>query len=129
MRLPIKSEENARDALFLIKHELETQAVNESVVSEFVTLSSELLFNVLRHGNEGNAEFRFGNSCAELVVQDQGKGFMELGERAFTEGISSSDGLGLGLSAAVRMADTFALETNELGTLVKVTKQVRHDRV
>ena len=129
MHLPIKSEENARDALFMIKHELVSQGVSDSVVSEFVTLSSELLFNILRHGDEGSAEFDIDESDAQLVVKDQGKGFIRLGERAFDEGVSSSGGLGLGLSAAVRMADTFSLETNERGTLVKVTKQVRDDRV
>lgn len=127
MHLLINSEEDARDALFRIKRELELKAVQTAVSAEFITLASELLFNVLRHGKAGFADFYLHKKQAELIVKDQGAGFLRLGERAFADGVSTAQGLGLGLGAAVRMADTFSLQTGHQGTSVKVTKQVQDD--
>ena len=127
MRFQVSSENDARDALYLLSHELELQHIPKVQISEFVTLASELIFNVLRHGREGEVEFTIDANNAHLTVSDQGKGFKRLGEYAFKEGVSSSNGLGLGLSASVRMADEFSLETSDEGTRVEVCKRIKND--
>ncbi|HEY1976408.1 MAG TPA: ATP-binding protein [Candidatus Baltobacteraceae bacterium] len=97
--------------------------------TKIVTAASELARNTLVHGGGGNARI-------ELIVEgdrtglrasfsDSGPGIPDIG-KAMTDGYSSGNGLGLGLSGSRRLVDDFKLETTVgKGTQVTVIKWAR----
>lgn len=126
MHLKLTDEDSVRDALYLIKQRLRQQQIAERSVSEFITLCSELCYNAIRHGGaESELDFDLQTMSAHLYIRDSGAGFATLGEKAFVEGFSTSDSLGLGLGGVVRMADDFELETSGAGTHIRVVKRFR----
>lgn len=127
MHLKLSDENSIRDALFLIKQHLQQHHASATLISEFVTLSSELCYNAVRHsGQQTQLDFTLDSNGAELEIRDAGPGFNSLGERAFVEGFTTSDSLGLGLGAVVRMSDDFELETSHTGTRIKVLKRLSY---
>lgn len=125
MQLRLTDETSVRDALFRVKQALLQKQVSELRTSEFVTLTSELCFNAIRHGSESALEFDIDGGIARLEIRDTGKGFSHLGETAFKEGFTTSNSLGVGLGGIVRMADDFDLETSASGTKIKIEKSVQ----
>ena len=98
--------------------------------TKVVTAASELARNALVHGGGGTA-------CVELVkagngrmgvrigFTDDGPGIADIGQ-ALTEGWTTGDGLGLGLSGARRLVDEFELTSQPgSGTSVVVVKWSR----
>lgn len=97
--------------------------------TKIVTAASELARNTLIYGGGGTAEIqpvRNGRRAGvRLVFTDDGPGIPDV-ERALTDGYTTGNGLGLGLSGARRLVDEFDLQTTVgAGTTVTVVKWER----
>lgn len=98
--------------------------------TKVVTAASELARNALVHGGGGLARIEAvttgqGRSGVRVGFTDQGPGITDV-DLALTDGWSSGDGLGLGLSGARRLVDEFELTSNQgSGTSVVVVKWSR----
>jgi len=97
--------------------------------TKLVTATSELARNTLNYGGGGTAEVAIVANGRRLGVRalflDHGPGIADVG-LALTDGWTSGNGLGLGLSGARRLVDEFALETEVgKGTSVTVVKWSR----
>jgi serine/threonine-protein kinase RsbT len=95
--------------------------------TKIVTAASELARNTLIHGGGGHAEVQKVTSPTNrpgvrIVFHDEGPGIADVA-LALTDGWTSGQGLGLGLSGARRLVDEFDLETDVgRGTRILVTK-------
>jgi serine/threonine-protein kinase RsbT len=98
--------------------------------TKVVTAASELARNALVHGGGGLATIEEvtsgqGRSGIRVGFTDEGPGIADL-DLALTDGWSSGDGLGLGLSGARRLVDEFELTSKPGGgTSVVVVKWSR----
>ena len=98
--------------------------------TKLVTAASELARNTLVHGGGGAARIEVvksasGRAGVKLYFTDQGPGIPDIG-LALTDGWTSGNGLGLGLSGARRLVDEFELNSNPgAGTSVVVVKWSR----
>jgi anti-sigma regulatory factor (Ser/Thr protein kinase) len=87
-------------------------------VGEVAILVTELVENVVRHGG-GRGELRFGELTQEgrrgleIICSDGGPGLDRA--RAFSDGFSSGNSLGIGLGAVARFADSCEARTPEGG--------------
>ncbi len=107
------------------------QQVKLSLVDQtkLVTATSELARNTLTYGGGGAAEIGIVRDDHRTGVrasfQDSGPGIPDL-DLAMTDGWTSGNGLGLGLSGARRLVDDFELDTEVgRGTTVTVVKWSR----
>ncbi|MGW0804567.1 anti-sigma regulatory factor [Nonomuraea sp. NPDC002799] len=94
--------------------------------TKIVTAASELARNALVYG--GGGEVRIGivqngpRRGLKLVFSDEGPGIPDI-ELALTDGWTTGNGLGLGLSGSRRLVDEFDLTSAPgKGTTVSVTK-------
>ncbi len=85
--------------------------------SRIATAISELARNVIRYAGTGEVALRALTSPdgserrgLEVVVADSGPG-IEDPEAAMRDGVTSGDGLGMGLPGAKRLMDEFSLDT------------------
>ena len=98
--------------------------------TKLVTAASELARNALVHGGGGTARVEVVTSGAgkpgvRVDFTDDGPGIPDL-DLALTDGWTSGDGLGLGLSGARRLVDEFELTSKPgRGTSVVATKWSR----
>jgi len=98
--------------------------------TKVVTAASELARNALVHGGGGLARVEvvtsaLGKSGIRIDFVDEGPGIADV-DLALTDGWSSGDGLGLGLSGARRLVDEFELTSKPGGgTSVVVVKWSR----
>jgi serine/threonine-protein kinase RsbT len=98
--------------------------------TKLVTAASELARNTLVHGGGGTARVEVvtspnGRTGIKLHFTDEGPGIADVG-LALTDGWSSGNGLGLGLSGARRLVDEFELSSQPgTGTSVVVVKWSR----
>jgi serine/threonine-protein kinase RsbT len=98
--------------------------------TKLVTAASELARNALVHGGGGLARVEVvtsgtGKPGVRIDFTDDGPGIADL-DLALTDGWTSGDGLGLGLSGARRLVDEFELTSKPgRGTSVVVTKWSR----
>ena len=98
--------------------------------TKLVTAASELARNTLVYGGGGLARIEVvtsgqGRSGVRVGFTDEGPGIADV-DRALTDGWSSGDGLGLGLSGARRLVDEFELTSKPgSGTSVVVVKWSR----
>jgi len=98
--------------------------------TKVVTAASELARNALVHGGGGTATIEVvtsgnGRSGIKVGFTDEGPGIADV-DLALTDGWSSGDGLGLGLSGARRLVDEFELTSKPSGgTSVVVVKWSR----
>lgn len=94
--------------------------------TKIVTAASELARNTLIYGGGGVAEVelveRSGVVGARIKFTDDGPGISDL-QLALTDGYTTGNGLGLGLSGARRLVDEFELDSAPgRGTQVVITK-------
>jgi serine/threonine-protein kinase RsbT len=94
--------------------------------TKLVTAASELARNTLDHGRGGEARLELveelGRRGVRLTFEDQGPGIADL-ERALTDGYSTGNGMGLGLSGSRRLVNEFKIEsTPGAGTRVVVAR-------
>jgi len=98
--------------------------------TKLVTAASELARNALVHGGGGMARVEVvtsgtGKPGVRIDFTDDGPGIADV-DLALTDGWTSGDGLGLGLSGARRLVDQFELTSKPgSGTSVVVTKWSR----
>ena len=98
--------------------------------TKVVTAASELARNALVHGGGGLARVdvvtsALGRNGIRVGFTDEGPGITDV-DLALTDGWSSGDGLGLGLSGARRLVDEFELTSKPGGgTSVVVVKWSR----
>ena len=98
--------------------------------TKVVTAASELARNALVHGGGGLARVdvvtsALGRNGIRVGFTDDGPGIADV-DLALTDGWSSGDGLGLGLSGARRLVDEFELTSKPgTGTSVVVVKWSR----
>ena len=87
------------------------------------TAVSELVTNVVRYGESGNARFsvieRLGRCGMQAVIEDRGPGIADV-EEAMKDHVTSGDSLGLGLPGIERMMDEFVL-VSEVGVGTSAT--------
>jgi serine/threonine-protein kinase RsbT len=97
--------------------------------TKLITAASELARNTLIYGGGGTmtasvVEDR-GRRGVRLVFADQGPGIEDI-DLALTDGWTSGNGMGLGLSGSRRLVDDFVLDTAPgEGTTVTITKWAR----
>ena len=98
--------------------------------TKLITAASELARNTLIHGGGGTARIEVvksgnGRSVVKVAFADSGPGIADM-ELALTDGWTSGNGLGLGLSGARRLVDEFELTSEPgAGTTVVVVKWSR----
>ncbi|WP_047155387.1 ATP-binding protein [Aneurinibacillus tyrosinisolvens] len=80
---------------------------------------SELTRNVINYGIRGMIRFKTSEKCLEIVVKDEGPGIKNIAE-AMKDGVTTGNGLGLGLSGTRRLMDDFHIES-ALGAGTKIT--------
>jgi len=80
--------------------------------TKFVTAASELARNTLDYGGGGTVQIEVVRNDRKtgirLVFEDQGPGIAEI-EQALTDGFSTGNGMGLGLSGAKRLSHEFEI--------------------
>ena len=98
--------------------------------TKVVTAASELARNALVHGGGGTASVEvvtssLGRSGIKIGFSDDGPGIPDI-DLALTDGWTTGQGLGLGLSGARRLVDEFELTSKAgSGTSVVVVKWSR----
>lgn len=111
------------------------QAVRECLVAvgfslidqtKMITAASELGRNTLRYGGGGEVHIEkvAGDSRRGVTLSfiDHGPGIADV-DLALTDGYTTGNGMGLGLSGARRLADEFELSTAPgAGTTVRISK-------
>lgn len=97
--------------------------------TKLVTAASELARNTLNYGGGGTATVELvangRRRGIQAVFSDDGPGIPDI-DLALTDGWTSGNGLGLGLSGARRLVDEFEVETEMgRGTTVSIVKWAR----
>ena len=128
--LPIK----VSDDIVRVRQQVRAAAVacGLSLVDQtkVITAASEIARNALIHGGGGSARIErvtspAGRAGVRITFSDSGPGIPDV-DLALTDGWSSGNGLGLGLSGARRLVDQFELETQPgAGTSVVIAKWSR----
>ena len=128
--LPIRT----RDDVVRVRQQVRAVAAESGLSlvdqTKLVTAASELARNALVHGGGGMARVDVVTSGAgkpgvRIGFTDDGPGIADV-DQALTDGWTSGDGLGLGLSGARRLVDEFELNSKPgSGTSVVVVKWSR----
>ncbi|MFI7859353.1 anti-sigma regulatory factor [Pseudomonas promysalinigenes] len=95
-------------------------------LTKLVTAVSELARNTVVYGGGGDMDWQIlqepGRTGLRLVFRDEGPGIPDI-KLALTDGWTSGNGLGLGLTGARRLVDEFELDTAPgQGTRVTITR-------
>jgi serine/threonine-protein kinase RsbT len=94
--------------------------------TKFVTAASELARNTLDHGGGGTVQIDMvrneRKSGIRLLFEDQGPGIVNM-ELALTDGYTTGNGMGLGLSGAKRLSHEFEIDSRPgEGTRVSILR-------
>ncbi|GGQ77258.1 anti-sigma regulatory factor [Streptomyces pilosus] len=93
--------------------------------TKLVTAASELGRNMLVYGGGGVVRaapvLDAGRPGVFVEFRDKGPGIADL-DLALTDGWTSGNGMGLGLSGAKRLVDEFDIESGPSGTTVRIVK-------
>lgn len=113
----------ARQAVRRMTQQLAFSLVDQT---KMVTAASELARNALIHGGGGTLTWEMvtngGRSGLRLTFLDRGPGIANL-DLALTDGWSSGNGLGMGLTGARRLVNEFDIDSAlGVGTRVTVTR-------
>ena len=95
-------------------------------LTKLVTAVSELARNTMVYGGGGDMDWQILDENARtglrLVFRDEGPGIPDL-KLAMTDGWTSGNGLGLGLTGAKRLVEEFELDTTPgKGTRITITR-------
>jgi serine/threonine-protein kinase RsbT len=124
--LPLGNEHDivlARQAVRRMAQEQRFSLVDQTKI---VTAASELARNALIYGGGGKMKWQVlldgTKTGLRLSFEDQGPGIPNL-ELAMTDGWTSGNGLGLGLTGARRLVNEFELDSQVgVGTRVTITR-------
>lgn len=124
--MPIRSEQDIVMARQTVRKL--TQEVGFSIVDQtkFVTAASELARNTLVYGGGGELRWQILYEGARhgirLCFEDHGPGIPDMAQ-AMTDGWTSGNGLGMGLSGSKRLVNEFEIVSSpEVGTKVTITR-------
>jgi serine/threonine-protein kinase RsbT len=118
------------DDVVRVRQAVRTHAVKAgfSLVDQtkIITAASEIARNTVDYGGGGTLLIELlrenGRRGVKLTFADQGPGIPDL-ERALTDGYTTGNGLGLGLSGAKRLCNEFAVKsTPGSGTIVTLAR-------
>jgi serine/threonine-protein kinase RsbT len=123
---PVRAEQDvvlARQAARKLAVEAGLRLVDQT---KLVTAASELARNAVIYGGGGDMDWELvvdgGKKGLRLVFRDNGPGIPDM-KLAMTDGWTSGNGLGLGLTGARRLVDEFSLESAPgAGTRVTICK-------
>ncbi|MNI25128.1 Serine/threonine-protein kinase RsbT [compost metagenome] len=95
-------------------------------LTKLVTAVSELARNTMVYGGGGDMDWQIIDENARtgvrLVFRDEGPGIPDI-KLAMTDGWTSGNGLGLGLTGAKRLVEEFVLDTAPgQGTRITITR-------
>jgi serine/threonine-protein kinase RsbT len=95
-------------------------------LTKMVTAVSELARNTMVYGGGGDMDWQIleedMRTGLRITFRDEGPGIADL-KMAMTDGWTSGNGMGLGLTGAKRLVDEFELETTPgLGTRITITR-------
>jgi serine/threonine-protein kinase RsbT len=134
---PLASEEHLLVLLAAVGSLARQLAFDPKARVELDIALREVGSNAVRHGGGGRAIVRtIGGPGAstpaiagiEVLVSDEGPGIPDV-EAALVDGFSTGGGLGLGLGAAKRLSDSFAIETAAgSGTRIALVKWATRPR-
>ena len=124
--LPLSSDHDvvlARQAVRRMTQQLAFSLVDQT---KMVTAASELARNAVIHGGGGTLTWEVlthnARNGLRLTFLDHGPGIANL-ELAMTDGWSSGNGLGMGLTGARRLVNEFEIDSKlGVGTRVAVTR-------
>lgn len=124
--LPLQNEQDivlARQAVRKFAQELGFGIVDQTKI---VTAASELARNALIYGKGGNMKWEMLldgiRKGLRLHFIDEGPGIADM-KLAMTDGWTSGNGMGLGLTGAKRLVNEFEIESNAgKGTRVTITR-------
>ena len=124
--LPLKADSDVVRVRQLVRDVATAARLSLVDQTKLVTAASELARNTLVYGGGGEARVRRlvqGTSVGvEVVFSDDGPGIADT-DLALTDGWTSGNGLGLGLSGTRRLVDDFRLDTAPgAGTRVTIAK-------
>ena len=128
--LPIQSGDDVVRVRQFVRNAAADNGLSLVDQTKVVTAASELARNALVHGGGGLARVdvvtsALGRNGIRIGFTDEGPGIADL-DLALTDGWTSGDGLGLGLSGARRLVDEFELTSKPGGgTSVVVVKWSR----
>ncbi|MER7484192.1 ATP-binding protein [Streptomyces sp. NPDC126510] len=89
--------------------------------TKLITAASELARNTLIHGGGGQLEMTALMHGLRLTFTDSGPGIRDI-EQAMTDGFTTGNGLGLGLSGAKRLVQDFRIDSRPgQGTTITIT--------
>ena len=96
--------------------------------TKLITAASELVRNMLRYGNGGNALIEIvssgRNHGIRLIFMDRGPGIPDI-EQAMVDGFSTGKSFGLGLPGSKRLVNEFDIKSQVgVGTTVTIIKWV-----
>jgi serine/threonine-protein kinase RsbT len=122
----LESEDELVDARMAVKVHAVDLAFSLVNQTKLVTAASELGRNMLEHGNGGRMQIERvstgQNDGMRLTFSDKGPGIADM-DLALTDGYTSKNGLGLGLTGSKRLMDEFEINSEPgNGTTVIVTK-------
>ena len=124
--LPIRSERDIVLARQMVRKMSQVQGFSLVDQTKMVTAASELARNALIYGGGGAMQWQTltegGRSGLRLVFADEGPGIPNL-ELAMSDGWTSGNGLGMGLSGAKRLVNDFEIDTRVgAGTRVSIAR-------
>ncbi|WP_035803513.1 anti-sigma regulatory factor [Kitasatospora mediocidica] len=127
--LPITTNDDVVRARQLVRALAQQAKLSLVDQTKLITAASELARNTLVHGGGGVMRSglveRGGRRGVTARFEDSGPGIPDL-DLALTDGWTSGNGMGLGLSGARRLTDDFTLASKPgAGTTVSITKWVR----
>ena len=124
--LPLQTDEDVVRLRKSVRDQLVALGFSLIEQTKMVTAASELARNTLRYGGGGEGHVltlaEGGRKGVEISFTDDGPGIADT-TLALTDGYTTGNGMGLGLSGAKRLADEFELDTAPgLGTTVTIRK-------
>jgi serine/threonine-protein kinase RsbT len=124
--VPIRSETDIVQARQVVRRWATEQAFPLVDQTKIVTAASELARNTVIYGKGGSMKLEALadglRKGLRLTFEDQGPGIPNI-EQALTDGFTTGNGLGLGLSGAKRLSNEFHIESklNE-GTRIVIAR-------
>ena len=124
--LPIRSDQDIVKSRHLVRKAAQELGFSLVDQTKLVTAASELARNTVKYSNGGEMRIERlaepGRVGLRLVFVDEGPGIADIG-LAMTDGWSSGNGLGLGLTGAKRLVNDFEIVSKVPdGTRVTITR-------
>lgn len=124
--LPVRLEQDVVLARQLVRKLASEAGMRLVDLTKLVTAVSELARNTVVYGGGGDMDWSVledgGQVGVRLLFRDEGPGIPDL-KLAMTDGWTSGNGMGLGLTGARRLVDEFELDTTPgEGTRITITR-------